>query len=107
MNAGAAVSAVTGGTVVTPDAVRRADVLISGGKIAAIAEAGSVAGPGVDAHGCYVLPGGVDPHCHLMAGVGPATAAAARGGTTTVLSFTGPAAGERDLDALLRNRAEL
>src|SRR5207248_11168374 len=31
----------------------------------------------------------------------------ARGGTTTVLSFTGPAAGERDLDALLRNRGEL
>ena len=42
-----------------------------------------------------------------MAGVGSATAAAARGGTTTVLSFTGPATAERDLDALLRNRAEL
>ena len=54
-----------------------------------------------------MLPGGVDPHCHLMPGVHPATAAAACGGTTTVLSFTGPAAGERDLDALLRNRGEL
>jgi dihydropyrimidinase len=42
-----------------------------------------------------------------MPGVHPATAAAARGGTTTVLSFTGPAPGERDLDALLRNRGEL
>ena len=42
-----------------------------------------------------------------MPGVHAATAAAARGGTTTVLSFTGPAAGERDLDALLRNRSEL
>ena len=64
-------------------------------------------GPQLDATGCYVLPGGVDPHCHLMAGARPATAAAARGGTTTVLSFTSPAAGERDLAALLRNRAEL
>jgi len=42
-----------------------------------------------------------------MAGVHAATSAAARGGTTTVLSFTGPADGERDLDALLRNRGEL
>src|SRR5436190_6167477 len=42
-----------------------------------------------------------------MPGVHAATSAAARGGTTTVLSFTGPAAGERDLDALLRNRGEL
>jgi dihydropyrimidinase len=42
-----------------------------------------------------------------MAGVQTATAAAARGGTTTVLSFTSPANGERDTDALLRNRAEL
>jgi dihydropyrimidinase len=42
-----------------------------------------------------------------MPGVHAATSAAARGGTTTVLSFTGPAAGERDRDALLRNRSEL
>ena len=42
-----------------------------------------------------------------MPDVHAATSAAARGGTTTVLSFTGPAAGEGDLDALLRNRGEL
>ncbi len=54
-----------------------------------------------------MLPGGVDPHAHLMAAPGPATAAAARGGTTTALSFTSPHAGERDVDGLLRNRAEL
>jgi dihydropyrimidinase len=121
------ISAVTGGTVITPGGPARADVLIDGGAIAAIgddggtiaaneAHGGTIApneahgGPGgqrLDASGCYVLPGGVDPHCHLMPGVHAATAAAARGGTTTVLSFTGPAAGERDLDALLRNRSEL
>ena len=111
------ISAVTGGTVVTPSGPARADVLIDGGTIAAIAdEGGTTAAAGdhgrsggqrLDASGCYVLPGGVDPHCHLMPGVHAATSAAARGGTTTVLSFTGPAAGESDVAALLRNRAEL
>ena len=111
------ISAVTGGTVITPGGPARADVLIDGGTIAAIGDHGGTiaamgdqADPGgqrLDASGCYVLPGGVDPHCHLMPGVHAATSAAARGGTTTVLSFTGPAPGERDLDALLRNRGEL
>ena len=101
------ISAVTGGTVVTPSGPARADVLIDGGTIAAIGDHGDPGGQRLDASGCYVLPGGVDPHCHLMPGVQAATSAAARGGTTTVLSFTGPADGERDLDALLRNRGEL
>ena len=101
------VTAVTGGTVVTPDGERRADVLIRDGKVAAIGAAGSAPGRRTDASGCYVLPGGVDPHCHLMPDVRRATAAAARGGTTTVLSFTNPGSGESDLDALLRCRAEV
>ncbi len=100
-------AAVTGGTVVTPDGFRRADVLISDGKIAAIAEAGSAADPGLNAADCYVLPGGVDPHCHLMSQVGLATAAAARGGTTTALSFTNPEPGQGDLESLIRRREEL
>jgi dihydropyrimidinase len=101
------ISAVTGGTVIMPGGPVRADVRIQGGTIAAIGDYRDSGGQQLDAAGCYVLPGGVDPHCHLMAGVHPATSAAARGGTTTVLTFTGPAAGERDLDALLRNRGEL
>jgi dihydropyrimidinase len=103
----ATVAAVTGGTVITPDGARQADVVISDGKIAAIAAAGSAAGPALDAAGCYVLPGGVDPHCHLMSQVGLATAAAARGGTTTALSFTNPEPGQADLESLLRRREEL
>jgi dihydropyrimidinase len=101
------VAAVTGGTVVTPGGLVRADVHIRDGKVAAVGDNPAADGPRLDAAGCYVLPGGVDPHCHLMADVWPATAAAARGGTTTVLSFTGPTAGERDLDALRRNHDEL
>jgi dihydropyrimidinase len=101
------ISAVTGGTVITPGGPVRADVRIQGGTIAAIGDHRDSGGQQLDAAGCYVLPGGVDPHCHLMPGVHPATSAAARGGTTTVLTFTGPAAGERDLGAVLRNRGEL
>jgi dihydropyrimidinase len=112
---GGPVRAVTGGTVVTPDGEVRADVLISDGRITALVPpgpaAGTAAGPGagrtVDAAGCYVLPGGVDPHCHLMPDIPRATAAAARGGTTTVLSFTSPEDGEGDLAAMLRSRAEV
>lgn len=102
------VTAVIGGTAFTPDGPRQADVLIADGKIAALGDAapGTDRRP-VDATGCYVLSGGVDPHCHLMADVRPATVAAARGGTTTALSFTNPGAGESDLDCLLRRRADL
>jgi dihydropyrimidinase len=101
------ITAVVGGTVVTPGGLARADVHIRRGQVVAVGRYPATGGPRLDASGCYVLPGGVDPHCHLMAGVQPATAAAARGGTTTVLSFTSPAAGERDLDSLLRSRGEL
>jgi dihydropyrimidinase len=105
------VSAIVAGTVVTPGDSRQADVLIGNGRITAIEDAGTAGtSPGqqrIDASGCYVLPGGVDPHCHLMADIGLATAAAACGGTTTALSFTNPGPREADLDCLLRRRAEL
>jgi len=99
--------AVVGGTVATPAGLRRASVLIKDGKIAAIGDGEHQAGKLVDASGCYVLPGGVDPHCHLMADIRAATVAAALGGTTTALSFTNPDAGEDDLECLLRRRSDL
>src|SRR5260221_1847006 len=101
------ISAVVGGTVITRDGPVRSDVLIAGGKVAAVGGHQAGAGRLLDASGCWVLPGGVDPHCHLMDGVGQATSAAARGGNTTALSFTSPAQGEGDLECLLRNRSEV
>ena len=88
--------AITGGTVVTPDGARQADVLIRHGTIVAVAGAGAAPAGAerLDATGCFVLPGGVDPHGHIMADVAAATRAAALGGTTTVLSFTNPGPGE-------------
>jgi dihydropyrimidinase len=107
---------VRGGTVVTEAGRRRADVLCHEGRIAGVAE-GLDASPGatvLDAGGCYVLPGGVDPHTHLqlpMMGTVVAddfasgTAAAAAGGTTTILDFVGPERGESPVQALARWRA--
>ena len=100
---------VTGGTVVTPAGPLPADVVIEGGVIAGLAAAGTapVRGERLDATGCFVLPGGVDPHCHIMPDVAGATRAAALGGTTTVLSFTNPEPGEDAVECLLRRQREL
>jgi len=105
----AAPLAVTGGTVVLPGGAVPADVVIEDGRIAALARPGSApAGVGrIDATGCFVLPGGVDPHCHIMADVAAATRAAALGGTTTVLSFTSPGPGEDAAGCFLRSRGQL
>src|SRR5262249_6988987 len=78
-------------------------------RIAALARPGSApaAADRLDATGCLVLPGGVDPHCHIMADVPAATRAAALGGTTTLLSFTHPGPGEETVECVLRRRREL
>jgi dihydropyrimidinase len=100
-----------GGMVVTDRGRQRADVLCRDGHIAAVApaiEAGTDTAV-LDVGGCYVMPGGIDPHTHLqlpMMGTVVAdtfltgTAAAAAGGTTTILDFVGPEPGESPLDAL-------
>ncbi|HUK65424.1 MAG TPA: dihydropyrimidinase [Anaeromyxobacteraceae bacterium] len=104
---------VRGGTVVTEAGRRRADVLCHGGRIAAVEEGLElpVGAEVVDAGGCFVMPGGLDPHTHLqlpMMGTVVAddfasgTAAAAAGGTTTLIDFVGPDRGESPLEALAR-----
>jgi len=102
---------IRGGTVVTDRARERTDVLTSGGRIAAIGKAidAPVGTNVIDAGGCFVMPGGIDPHTHMqlpMMGTVVAddfftgTAAAAAGGTTTILDFVGPEVGQSPLDAL-------
>jgi dihydropyrimidinase len=106
---------IRGGTVVTDAARRRADVLCHDGRIAAVGE--RLDAPArceiVDAGGCFVMPGGLDPHTHLqlpMMGTVVAddflsgSAAAAAGGTTTLIDFVGPEKGESPRDALARWR---
>ena len=62
---------ISGGRVIDPEQDRSypADVLISGGKIAAIAAPGEILCPQgaerIDASGCFVCPGFIDPHGHI------------------------------------------
>ena len=88
---------VRGGTVVTPTAAEPLDVGVTGERIAAIDRPGALGNEAVttiDATGCIVIPGGVDPHVHYSLGFGPVHAepqeyspAPAFGGTTTLIDF--------------------
>ncbi|WP_347919010.1 dihydropyrimidinase [Paracoccus marcusii] len=99
---------IRGGTIVTADLSYQADVLIEGGRIAAIGQ-GLVGDTVLDAGGCLVMPGGIDPHTHLeMPFMGTysaddfesGTRAALTGGTTMVVDFALPSPGQGLLDAL-------
>lgn len=88
---------IRNGTIATATDVFKADLAISGDKIAAIGSSLPAGRHDVDAAGLLVLPGGVDAHCHIeqLSGGGlmnadtfeSATRSAAFGGTTTVVSF--------------------
>ncbi|MBC5811054.1 MAG: dihydropyrimidinase [Candidatus Eremiobacteraeota bacterium] len=88
---------VAGGTIVTATDTYRADLLLEDQKIALIGETLPTGGHGVvDASGCYVMPGGIDPHTHLDMPFGgtvtaddfeTGTRGAALGGTTTIVDF--------------------
>ena len=59
---------IKGGVVVTvdpEDSVFEGDVLVRGGRIEAVGEAGHAADVTLDARGCAVLPGFVQTHIHL------------------------------------------
>ena len=99
---------IRNGTIVTADLTYKSDVLIEGGKITAIGE-GLMGDTVLDATGCYVMPGGIDPHTHLeMPFMGTysaddfesGTRAALAGGTTMVVDFALPSPGQGLLDAL-------
>ena len=87
--------AIRGGTVVAPDGVRRGDVGIADGRVAAVAETlDAAARAEVDATGLHVLPGAVDAHVHFndpgraeTEGFASGTRACAAGGTTTVVDM--------------------
>ncbi len=100
---------IKGGQVVTPQGVVDADVGLAGGRIAAIGT-GFTGARVIDAGGRMVMPGGVDPHAHVeqRSGMGlmnadsfaTAHAAAALGGTTSVVSFAAQAKGEALADTV-------
>ncbi|MDB5525864.1 MAG: hydA [Rhizobium sp.] len=99
---------IKNGTIVTADLTYRADVKIDGGKIVEIGQ--NLSGDEtLDASGCYVMPGGIDPHVHLeMPFMGTyssddfesGTRAGLAGGTTMVVDFCLPSPGQSLLEAL-------
>jgi dihydropyrimidinase len=98
---------IRGGRVVTPAGVRQEDVEVSGGRVAGLGARGGHDGEVIDAKGCYVLPGGIDPHTHLLADIASGTRSAAFGGTTTALCFTNPKPGESAPKAVIRGGREV
>lgn len=106
---------VQGGEVVNAGYTTVADVLVKDGKVLALTAPGTFGGSGqlIDAHGCIVIPGGVDPHCHIDLPLGEfttldsykeATMAALHGGTTTVVDFAIPMPGQSPIEAVRERR---
>lgn len=95
---------ISGGTVVTESGSVTADVAVTDGRIERVAPGIVAAGtPRIDAAGLLVLPGVIDVHTHLRLNDAEHpdrftrdTAAASRGGTTTVLTFNNPGTGISD-----------
>ena len=92
---------IKGGTVVNADQSFRADVYCEDGIIQAVGpDMDAPSGVDiVDAGGCYVMPGGIDPHTHMelpfMGTVASedffsGTTAGAVGGTTMIIDFVIP-----------------
>ncbi|MET7573213.1 dihydropyrimidinase [Streptomyces sp. NPDC005492] len=112
---------VRGGTVVNADWQGAADVLVRDGRVLALVEPGTYRSADtrgvteIDASGRLVLPGGVDPHCHVGFTSGEftslddyrqATTAAVFGGTTTIVDFAIPRPGQQPADVVAAQRAK-
>ena len=112
---------VRGGTVVDARWSGAADVWVADGRVLALVEPGTPVPPGsgelteLDAHGRFVMPGGVDPHCHVGFTSGDytslddylaCTTAAVFGGTTTVVDFAIPRPGAQPLATAWEQRAK-
>jgi dihydropyrimidinase len=106
---------IRGGIVVNSGGRSAATVVIGGGKILALLDPDAdvydqtEATEVIDATGRLVLPGGVDPHCHVATALGEfsttddykqTSTAALHGGTTTIIDFAIPDKGETSLEAV-------
>lgn len=109
---------IRNGTVVCASAVVRADVVVADGRVRALTEPGTPM-PGrpaeIDATDRLVLPGGVDPHCHVGFTSGTfttlddyrqATTGAVFGGTTTIVDFAIPRPGEVPINVARNQQAK-
>lgn len=101
---------IRNGRISTSEKTFYADIGITDGKIAAIAPSLQPGLQDIDAQGQWVLPGGVDSHCHVeqLSGMGVMTAddfysasvSAAFGGTTSIIPFAAQHRGQNLLDVV-------
>ncbi len=109
---------IKNGTIVSPENTIYADVLIREGLIDSIGEKiEPLFKPDeiIDANGCFLFPGAIDPHVHLSL-PGPAgfscddflsgSEAALYGGTTSLFDFVTPQRGRSIFQALLDRKHE-
>jgi dihydropyrimidinase len=108
---------IRAGTVVSEGRIFQSDILIADETIVAVEK--KISTPAridrvIDAAGCEVFPGGVDPHVHLeletAAGISSddfasGSRAALAGGTTTILDFVTPGRNETLPAALAARKA--
>jgi dihydropyrimidinase len=95
---------LTGGTVVTAVDTYQADVRLEGEQVAAIGHCITQTGDEmIDVSGCYLFPGGIDPHTHFDLPIGTmrtaddfasGSKAALIGGTTTIIDYATQFRGE-------------
>ena len=100
---------VSGGLLVSEGRIRRADVAIKEGRIAAIGDLEkSKAARIISAAGKYILPGLIDVHTHpvYLDDMGALSAAAAHGGITTLIHYAYAKPGHGLLETLHRFREE-
>jgi len=109
---------IENGQVYAPEPIGKTSVLIGGGKVLRVGEverrqleALKIPLEAIDATGCYVTPGFIDPHLHLIGGSGErgwssqtpeiSLAELALGGITTVVGTLGVDTATRTMAALL------
>jgi len=108
---------ISGGTVATASETFKADIGIKDGKIASIAKNINDTKKRIDASGKWVLPGGVEAHCHIEqeSGMGIMAAddyrsgsiSAVFGGNTTIIPFAAQHRGQslREVVKIYHQRA--
>ncbi len=108
---------IRGGRTVLPNLTIETDIAVDGGKIVALGDLSGIfpSKREIDAHGCFVLPGAIDPHVHVnwpfldattADDYTSASVAAAFGGCSTVIDFAHPKMGPTPLDRVAHRRAE-
>jgi dihydropyrimidinase len=107
---------IKNGVVISPESRQVQDIRCRGGRIVQLGLDLEPAGEEIiDASGCFVFSGGVDPHVHMQLPVAgtvssdsfeTGSGAALAGGTTTLIDFVHPERGENFLDALAARKHE-